>query len=345
MSELNYEQLKKSISSNKLENLYLLQGEPELVTYFEKEIINKILGNKYTDFDISILNEESFSNKNLSISLDTFPMTTEKKCIIVKDIPWEFLNDEDLKTLLDIISDIPDFSVLVIIQLSPITGSKNANKFHKIQSFIKKNGVVSNFSQNDITIDKQLIIWAKREYNKKLDIDQAKKIVNLCKGYQIHEIKNELKKICEFEKTSNITEESLNIIWKSKPKISIFELPKALFYMNTSKCFEILNLLLEQNEEPIYIVNILALEYIDIYRVKLLLENSKSPLELAKIFDYKNKEFRIKNAQNRAQKLSMKSIISCLKIIIEADLKLKSTSIDSKTILSEMLILLLKNMS
>ena len=163
MSELNYEQLRKSINSNKLGNLYLLQGEPELVTYFEKEIISKVLGDKYTDFDISILNEESFSNKNLSISLDTYPMTTDKKCIIVRDIPWEFLNDDDLKTLLNIISDIPDFSVLVIIQLSPITGTKNSNKFNKIQNLIRNNGIVSNFSQKDITMDKQLIIWVHGE--------------------------------------------------------------------------------------------------------------------------------------------------------------------------------------
>lgn len=341
MSELNYEKLKKSIASNDIKNLYLLQGESELVNYFEKEITSKTLGNKYTDFDLTIINEEAFSNDSLSISLDTFPMTTERKCVVVKDIPWEIITDDDIKVLLDIISDIPDFSTLLIIQLSPITGVKHTNKFSKVRNYVKKYGVLCNFSQEDITLEKQLITWANKEYNKKLDISNAKKIISLCKGYQIHEIKNELKKICEFEKSSEINEKSLEIVWKSKPKISIFDLPKALFSNDAKKCFEIIELLFEQREEPIYIVNILASEYIDICRTKLLLEKSVEPMELTKIFDYKNKEFRIKNAYRRGQKLSMKSIKDSIKLLIEADIKLKSTSIEPKSIITEAVILLL----
>ena len=194
-------------------------------------------------------------------------------------------------------------------------------------------------------MEKQLILWAKRDFNKKLDPYIARKILNLCSGYQIHEIKNELKKICELEKENKITDNSLEIIWKSQKKINIFSITKALISLDVNKCLEILTDLFSQNEEPTYILNVLSMEFIDIYRVKLFLENKKDFLELTKIFDYKNKEFRLKNAQKIAYKLSFEKIIEVLKILINADEKLKTSKINPQVILTELVITLIKKIS
>ncbi len=340
MAEVNYTKLKELISEkSELPNIYFLTGEPMLVSQCEKKLISHYLGEKYTDFDITAFNDENFSTQNLSTALETFPITTPKKCVLLRDLPWEEFTPESFDVFLEILSDIPPFSILIITQISLIVGNKNSSKLLKVKNFIKKHGISMNLSQKDLPLEKQLISWAKREYNKNLSSFNAKKILDMCRGYPIHELKSELKKICEFETSETITEKSLETVYKSTDKVSIFELPKALFSRNSKKCFEVLNKLFDQGEEAFGILSVLSAEYIDMYRVKVFEEN---PAEIANYFDYKGKEFRISIAVKRAKKLSIQNIAECLRLILESNLQLLTSSLDRKFIVSKLLVLLIQ---
>lgn len=341
MSEMNYSQLKNSIDTQNFKNLYFLCGEPNLVKYFEKTIISKTLGSNYTSFDYTVLNEENFSNESFETSLNTFPITNSKKCIIIKNLSWEELSNDDIKVFSELLKDIPEFAVVIIVNTSSTMGTKNNLKTQKIKNISKSVGIFSDLSLKDFPIERQILAWVKRDYGKTIEKPEIKKILEMCNGYQIHEIQNEVKKICEFEKGNTIKESSLEIIWKSNRKVNVFELPKALCSKNAKKCFDILSSLLSQGEEPLYILNAILGEYTDIYRVKLFLENKASPEKLLEIFDYKKKEFRIKNAVKSASNLSLKEIEEIIFYFVQADEKLKSTNIDAKTVLSELITLIL----
>lgn len=345
MAEMKYKELKKSIDSKNFGNLYFLTGEADLVNYFEKRILEENLGKNFTEFDFVSMKDEAFSNEKLNDSINTFPMMSAKKCIILKDIPWEILNNDEIKTLLEIISDIPEFSILVITQTSPAPAAKHAAKLTKIKNFVKKNGIFSNLTQSDFPMEKQIVAWAKRDFGKNLSPAIAKKIIDLCKGYQIHEIRSEVKKICEFENSEEINENSLDIIWKANQKISIFELPKAITSKNAKKAFDILKRLLEQKEEPMAILGVISSEYNDIYRAKLFLESGENPAKLAEFFDYKNKEFRIKNAERTAKKLDFENIKKIISKLAKTDLELKTSSNEPKTALFEIVAYILENLN
>ena len=345
MAEIKYKELKKSIDSKKFGNLYFLTGEADLVNYFEKRILEENLGKNFTEFDFVSMKGEAFSNEKLRDSINTFPMMTAKKCIILKDIPWEILSNDDIKTLIEIISDIPEFSILVMTQISPAPASKHAAKLTKVKNFVKKNGIFSNLTQSDFPMERQIVAWAKRDFSKNLSPAIAKKIMNLCKGYQIHEIRSEVKKICEFENGEEISENSLDIIWKANQKIKIFELPKAITSKNAKKAFDILEVLLDQNEDPMAILGVISSEYNDIYRAKLFLENGENPTKLANFFDYKNKEFRIKNAEITAKKLNFENIKKIISKLAKTDLELKTSSNEPKTALFETVAYILENLN
>ncbi len=342
MSEKNYNELKKSLDSKCFDNLYLLTGETALIDYFQNRIIAETLGKTYTDFDITILKSESISIEKIEDALNTFPITTNKKCVVLQDIPWENLTEEDETYLLKILSDLPEFAVLIISQISSITGSKHSKKFLKVKNLVKNNGTFSNLSQKDFPMEKQLILWAKRDFNKKLDTYTAKKILHILNGYQIYQIKNELQKICQFEKGPEITEQSLNIAWKPENKISVFSVSKAWFSKNISACLQSLSSLFAQNEDPLYILNIIIMDFIDIYRVKLFFEENQNYLELTQIFDYKNKEFRLKNAEKIAKKLTLNDIDNIFKCLIAADEKLKNSTINPEVVLSGTVVSIMK---
>ena len=342
MAEIAYQKLKENLQKNNISCVYFLEGDPELVNELEKSLIDKILNKKYTDFDLNIFNSDNFSCDELDVALQTFPMTTNKKCVVMRDICWESLPPEDSEKITKIIQDIPDFCVLIITKVSPVIGIKNTNKLNKIKNLVKKSKefVYVSAEIKDICIEKQLISWAQEEYNKKLSLENSSIIKNICSDFTVLQIKNELKKICEYEKTPQITEDSIRAICANSPKSNIFEISKNLFSGNISKCFEIMNIIIKQNEDVFGIINILINDYIDILRVKIILENNKETDKILEIFDYARKEFRIKIALQRAKKITNIKLKNSLKHLINADLKLKSSTIDPQTILSELLVLL-----
>ena len=346
MSEITYQKLKESLKSNDISPVYFLDGDQELVTELEKEIIDKILNKKYTDFDLNIFNSDNLSCDELSVALQTFPMTTNKKCVVVHDICWETLPVEESEKLLEIFIDIPDFCVLIITQVSPVIGTKNSNKLNKLKNLIKKSKdfVYTRVEQKDICIEKQLILWAKENYKKELSPENSLIIKKICSDFTVLQIKNELKKICEYEKTSQITEDSIKIICANNPKSNVFEMSKNLFSGDISKCLELLNIMFDQNEDVFGVINILTNDFVDVLRVKILLENNIETTKLLEFFDYARKEFRIKIALQRAKKITKTKLKNSLKILINTDLKLKSSTIDSQTVLSELLVLLHKEL-
>ena len=303
---------------------------------------DKILGDNYSDFDISVFREENLNLDRLSVSLETLPVKASTKCVIIHNLPIESWDTDQTENFINIISDVPDFSSLIISQCAEISGAKNSAKFKKIQKTISEKGVSSNFSKKDIPIEKQLIFWAKKEHNKNLSIENAKIIRNICAHHNLTGLKNELKKVCEFEHTDTVTESSLKVLSGSKAKTGVFDLPKAIFAGDCEKSLKILDNLIEQKEEPIAILAVIGSEYIDMYRTKIFLNEGHSSAKLAKIFDYKNKEFRLKNAEKRCAHIDIDQIKKCLEYLLDADLKLKSTALSPKLILSQLVVNLIK---
>ena len=68
----------------------------------------------------------------------------------------------------------------------------------------------------------------------------------------------------------------------------------------------------------------------------------ENPAEIANYFDYKGKEFRISIAVKRAKKLSIQNIAECLRLILESNLQLLTSSLDRKFIVSKLLVLLIQ---
>ena len=195
-----------------------------------------------------------------------------------------------------ILSDIPEYCTILIIEYHEINGIKNINKFKKIEKIIIDQGISCKFDTNDIPIEKQLVQWAKEEFHKNLSIENAKIIKEKCKNLDISHVRNELKKICNYEKEATISKKSLEIISDFSEKSKIFDLPKSIFSQNTKKSFEILNSLIKNKEDPVVILSVICSEYVDLLRAKILSQKSSAMEKIIKNFDYKNKDGDYVNA-------------------------------------------------
>lgn len=342
MPQLNYKELKNHIASQKLNNIYLLTGEKYLIDNFEKLITNSAINNQNEDFNKITLTDENFTVDNLETAVETLPLNSDRKVVIVKNVPWDIIENSDVNNFITILSDIPDYCILIICENFKIQSTKNSTKFKKIQKKILEKGILSDLTQKDISLEDQLITWAKEDYSKILSLKNAKLIKELCGERDLTSIKNELEKICSYETSNKISEKSIKLVTHTSLKSSIFDLPKAMFSKNYKKSIQILQNLLNQKQQPISIVTILANEYIDIYRVKIFKNTPNGITNLEKYFDYKNKNFRIKNAKKRCSVLSENSLCKSLKLLLETDLNLKSTTLNPEILLETLIIKLIK---
>ena len=97
-----------------------------------------------------------------------------------------------------------------------------------------------------------------------------------------------------------------------------------------------------QNEEPVRILAVLSGAYVDLYRVRTALQSGESALEPARHFpEYRNREFRLTNAERDTHDLSTQMLRASLEVLLRADLDLKGSRTDSRLILERTLARLL----
>ena len=118
-------------------------------------------------------------------------------------------------------------------------------------------------------------------------------------------------------------------------------LGKAIVAGNYDKAYQVLDLLFYQNEEPVNVLAALSAVYLDLYRVRAAVQSGFSAQEPAKYFDYKKKEFRLRNAERDVRPLSISMLRGSLNVLLETDVALKSARGNRRIMMEEMIARLL----
>ena len=105
--------LSSSIKAGNLENLYFIYGkESFLISMYVDRLIKKAVGDEDNDFNLQRL--EGIPDPDvLSEYAEALPVFAEHKVITVKDFDPGKCEDDILKRYIEIISDVPDTTILV----------------------------------------------------------------------------------------------------------------------------------------------------------------------------------------------------------------------------------------
>ena len=334
--------LKKFISSGKFQNLYLLYGEEKyLISVYEKRLVDKILTEGISSFNYMLFDGDQPDFYAISTALDSFPIMSQKKCVVVRNLNLEILKKEEIQLLEDIISDIPEFSVLIISQTSVQMDLKKSPKWNKFIKSVSKYGAAFVFDKSSKTsLTKQLIKWAK-SLNKSLSEKNAELIVQRC-GPEFNVLRNELEKVCALEQKEEINEQTIKNITTVNLETDVFELCKEIMQGNYTKAVKHMDLLLSDKQEPIAILAVIASNFIDMYRVRTAIEGGIRTSEIPKFFDYKGKEFKIKIAEKNSRFMSTENIRCVLQLLANADFRLKDSDAKPRVIMDELLVKIMK---
>ncbi len=329
----------KRIRNGTIDNLYYFYGhDTASVEAYAKKLISKVVPEEYQDMNLHIFEGKNLDLGEFSDICEGFPMFCEKKCIVINDLDCESLKKDDMKFLKDILSDVPE-STVVIIYITGINIYKSKtrllDKTAGFVSFCGKNGVSCEFkfkSQSDLS---KIIISRVEKQSCSISKSNAVYLAQktLCDMLITN---NEIDKLCAFADGREITKDDIDLLCSVQAETDSFRLADAIAKGDAEKSFRILDTLYAQQLETVTIVGGISSSFVDLYRAKIARDSKRTFKNAADDFSYpKNLEFKIQNAFRDCSRYKTERLRKCIQYLSEADLDMKSSVSDSRIILEK----------
>lgn len=327
----------KNLKSNNFKRLYYIYGKDIVSINSIVDIAIKCIVPNGDDFNIY-----KFDGKNLNLDeftdvAEACPMFAEYKCILIKDFNCENVPADFLKRLISNLDNIPQSSIIIFyITGVEITTKKNSPtaKNKKLIDYISKNGQVFEAIQKTLPQTIKEIQDICNKNNSPISYANAQLIANKCLCNSLT-IQSELKKVIDYSNGREITTQMINDLISNYYDAKSFDFAKAVVSMNGQLSYKLLNELYNLRTEPIAVLSAVATSFIDLYRVKTALLTHKNEYNIINDFNYKGREFIIRNYIKDSGKINLKHIRDCINILKKTNLEIISTSTDGKILLEQ----------
>jgi DNA polymerase III subunit delta len=277
---LNFQQLTKSVEKKEFENVYLLHGTENYFLDLALQLLDKnILNEAEKTFDQIVLYGESNSMAQVIESARVYPMTSQRKVIIIRDFQLLLKNssDNEKKHLEDFLAKPPDFATLIFSHI----GGKLDSRTKLFKQFSKYSTFLSDGIKDWETIS-FIDYWLQKEH-KNMD-PNAKELLKEFIGSDLYSLENELVKLFANKGDKIISQEDVNDVVGFNRKYSVFELQKAIATRNFNKSIQIAHHMAAEGKPADLIPAAAALNnyFEKVLHAQELLRQNVSPFEIPK---------------------------------------------------------------
>ena len=324
-SSTGISEVMKQIRQKKFLPVYLFYGNEQ---YIIEEIIRLIIDGA-VDPALRQLNVEKYyctetDSETIVTSALSIPMLSERKVIVVRD--YDKINDSKA---LRHYYDHPSQSTILVLTAGGIDKRKS------IFSIIAKMGALIKCENLKKA---ELIEWVKNKissFGKDISDNAIDMLFDL-KGNSLQEVYTELEKLITFVGDKRkIDEKDILSVTGATKEFNVFELINLIGNGDKSKAIIMLNKLLDQNTEPILIVNLLSRHFIILWKIQNLKRINQNPNEISSIVQIN--PYFLKDYLSQAEKFNIVKLEKCIDSLKEADLQLKSVSLPKRIIMDKLL--------
>jgi len=284
-----------------------------------------------SDFDKETIYSEDRSINDILGLATAFPFGSEKKLIIVKEA--EKIRDK--KPLKDYAESPAEFTVLAFFHNGSITNIGT-------QPF-------KTLSENNFLYEakelkgKNLIDWLINladEKGKNLYEDNAQVMVDIV-GENRSMLEDQLEKICVFlNKEKEITIESIRQVSSELKQFNIFDLQNAIGLKDKSKSLAVAYNLLDNGAEPTYIIAMLTRYYAGLAKITELKSKGVADQQAARIVG--THPYYYPEYIKARTRYSDEKLVEVFRALLKADISVKTTSSDNKTIITLLIVEILQ---
>lgn len=326
---MNYENMLNLTKQDKIYPVYLFYGkENYLKEDISKKLRNRLIDSAYSEFNYNVFYGEKLSINEVINDLDTLPLMSKHKLVVIKEA--EKINKNDETKLINYFNRLSlksNFSTLIIIY-------KESSPNKELITAIKRIGIVANFS---ITDKAKLALWIKSKFkqsNKNITQEALFYLQSIVDS-DLGRLFNEIEKIDIYTKEQQIIEkEDVMITMGGSEAVNIF---KVLDSVGDKDIINAIDGLVKLNQGNLHHLSIFAMIYRQIkliFQTKLLLANGFNFKEVEK--KLKLPYFVVEKMIKQSKKYTFKEIDKSYELLNIADLELKDSQKEPKIILEEL---------
>lgn len=330
--------IKKHIRQGDFASLYFVYGdESYLSSFYANQLASSITDTSGMSFNYYYFDSETVTFDSVYEACESLPMMSDRVCVFIKDFPFLKTTADELKQYTEYLPSIPSTTTLIFLMATTEVDEKQNSKWKTILDSMNRNGVVFCLSKRSDSQVADLLVRSAGKRNTSISKETADYFISVV-GNEMTVLLNEFDKLCAFSGGNEITREMVNEIAIRSVEASVFDLTTAINNGKADRAFEILSELIKNKTEPTMIIGTIAFGYVDIYRAKTAAANRANTRDVVSAFpSYKGKTFRLDKAASSARNLSMEQVKELIAAVSEADIKIKSFSMNNTVILEELI--------
>ncbi len=326
-SKINFPSVSEAVKNLKRGNLqpvYYFFGEDSFsIDTSVNAVSEAVKPHIASEFDREVFYTEEKSLEEILAFASAFPFGSGKKFILVK----EFEKVRDKKNLLPYAEAPADFTVLLIIH----NGSIQNPDTELYRTLREKNFIFEAKELKGNNLINWLIDYCE-ENKKSLKFENAQAIVDIV-GENRSMLEAQLDKIFTYvgDKTE-ISLEDIRALSSSLKEYSIFDLQEAIAKKDKPLAMKMAYNLLEKGQEPTFIIHMLTRYFTGLSRVNEMTEQKINDYAAARIVG--THPFYYKNYKQARKIYSDSDLFQASQALLKADFAVKTTTADSKAVIS-----------
>ena len=276
-----------------------------------------------SEFDKETIYSENRTLDEILSLASSFPFGSEKKLMIVREAE----KIKDKKALKDYALSPAEFTVLAFFHNGAIT-NLNTEPFKTLSA----NNYL--FEAKELK-GKNLIAWLigeAEEKGKTLAEENAQVLVDIV-GENRSMLEDQLEKICIFlNQKKEITIEAIQQISSELKQFNIFDLQNAIGEKDKAKAITVVNNLIDNGAEPTFIIAMLTRYFTGLAKITELRSKNIPDREAARVVG--THPYFYPGYVRARSIFSDKKLVEVFRSLLKADVSVKTTSADDKTIIT-----------
>jgi DNA polymerase-3 subunit delta len=325
---MKYNELKKEIQNKNFYPVYLFHGEED---FLKKEVIDEIseslVPKGKRSFNYNLLYGKDTTSEEIIDVADMLPVNAERRVVIVKEV--QSLHASYKKKLIPYLKNPNPSTTLICV------ASERINERVKFYKTFKEKGCVVNFWTLFDNKIPDWIVGHLKKYGKRIDRDAAK-LLQENAGNHLLSLANEIEKILIFiGDQKSITKKDVQKIVGVTKQETIFDLTDAVGNKDIKSALKILDRLLLNGVNGVYMIAMLTRHFSLLWRARAA-SKKLNIYDLAK--ELHQSPMYAKKYKHQCRNFSPLALAHCFEYLYEADLQLKSTSVNQKIIMENLVL-------
>lgn len=334
MAKIGEAELKNQIKNNDFSNVYMIYGdEGYLKEFYVKRLKEKLVESAFADFNYHHYDGKKAPLSEILTDADMMPMMSSNTFLLVRDYPFD-KSKEDVELLKEYLKDVNEAAVIVFWFDNLEIDTKKNTKLKALEAAVSKYGTAVELNRKTESELVRLVSSKVKKSGCTIDSANAQYLISVV-GNDLKTILNETEKICNSLDGGEITRKTIDSLAVKCLQARVYDLSKFILNGKSDEAYGVLRVLFAQKEEPIVILAVISSCYIDMYRVKCAKASGQGEQSLTQYFNYKGREWLIRNAVRDSKNLSLENLRCAIDVLSNTDKKMKSTAVDKNLLLEE----------